>query len=58
MMRPGSTIPHRIIQTGKTRNLPLIEQAAVASLTSLNPGFDYVYFDDREVEAFIDREFP
>lgn len=53
-----ATIPHRIIQTGKTRNLSLIEQAAVAGLTSLNPGFDYVYFDDREVEAFFDREFP
>jgi inositol phosphorylceramide mannosyltransferase catalytic subunit len=57
-MNAGATIPARIIQTGKTRNLPLIEQAAVASLTGLNPGFEYVYFDDREVEEFIDREFP
>jgi inositol phosphorylceramide mannosyltransferase catalytic subunit len=53
-----STIPHRIIQTGKARALPLIEEAAVASLRALNPGFDYVYFDDREIEEFIDREFP
>jgi inositol phosphorylceramide mannosyltransferase catalytic subunit len=53
-----ATIPHRIIQTGKVRGLPLIEEAAVAGLRSLNPGFDYVYFDDREVEAFINREFP
>jgi len=57
-MSCATTIPKRIIQTGKSRNLSLLEQAAVANLTSLNPGFDYVFFDDREVEAFVDREFP
>ena len=53
-----SMIPPRIIQTGKTRNLSLLEQAAVANLTSLNPGFELLYFDDQEVDAFIQREFP
>ncbi len=57
-MIPASTIPKRIIQTGKSRTLPLVEQAAVASLTGLNPEFAYVYFDDDGLEAFVDREFP
>jgi inositol phosphorylceramide mannosyltransferase catalytic subunit len=54
----NAPIPPRIIQTGKTRKLKLVEQAAVASLTALNPGFTYIYFDDADVNAFIDREFP
>jgi hypothetical protein len=53
-----SPIPNRIIQTGKRRELPLLEQAAVANLKALNPGFDYIYFDDADVEAFIRTEFP
>jgi inositol phosphorylceramide mannosyltransferase catalytic subunit len=52
------TIPNRIIQTGKTRKLQMAEQAAVSNLTSLNPGFAYTYFDDEDVETFINREFP
>jgi inositol phosphorylceramide mannosyltransferase catalytic subunit len=51
-------IPRRIIQTGKTRELRLVEQAAVSSLKCLNPDFEYVYFDDTAVEAFVEREFP
>src|SRR5688572_33333748 len=54
----AATIPKRIIQTGKTRDLKVLEQAAVANLTLLNPGFDYIYFTDRDVEAFVDQEFP
>jgi inositol phosphorylceramide mannosyltransferase catalytic subunit len=57
-MSAGSSIPRRIIQTGKSWKLPLVEQAAVASLTALNPGFEYVFFDDSEVESFVSREFP
>jgi hypothetical protein len=57
MNAPG-TIPKRIIQTGKSRDLRLLEQAAVANLTLLNPGFEYLYFTDADVEDFIDREFP
>lgn len=53
-----ATIPARIIQTGKRRELPLREKAAVASLRSLNPDFEYVYFDDADVQNFITREFP
>jgi len=51
-------IPKRFIQTGKSRDLSLTEQAARASLLALNPGFEHVYFTDPEVVAFIDSEFP
>lgn len=51
-------IPRRIIQTGKSRNLPLLAQASAANLKLLNPDFDYLFFDDADVEAFIDAEFP
>jgi inositol phosphorylceramide mannosyltransferase catalytic subunit len=51
-------IPKRIIQTGKSANLPLKEQAAVASLRHLNPTFEYMFFDDRQVEDFIDQYYP
>lgn len=52
------TIPKRIIQTGKSRDLPLLERAAVANIRLLNPDYEYLFFDDRQVEEFIDREFP
>lgn len=57
-MSPIGTIPPRLIQTGKTRQLRLVEQAALAGLTALNPGWEHVYFSDPDVEAFMDREFP
>lgn len=53
-----ATIPKRIIQTAKSPALPLLERAAVANLRLLNPDFEYVFFDDAQVEAFIDVEFP
>lgn len=57
-MSLSGSIPPRLIQTGKTRDLSLVEQAALAGLTALNPGWEHVYFADPDVEAFIDREFP
>jgi inositol phosphorylceramide mannosyltransferase catalytic subunit len=57
MIAPGA-IPKRIIQTGKTRNLSLLERAAAANLTALNPGFEHLFFTDQAVEQFIDQEFP
>jgi hypothetical protein len=49
-------IPRRLIQTGKSRDLSLREQAAVAGLRSLNPEFEYVFFDDADVDAFVAEE--
>ena len=51
-------IPPRIIQTGKSRNLPLLAKAATANLKCLNPEFEHRFFDDREVSGFIQFEFP
>ena len=51
-------IPRRIIQTEKSRDLPLLAKAAVTNLRLLNPSFEYLFFDDLQVEEFIDDEFP
>jgi hypothetical protein len=51
-------IPKRIVQTGKNRELPLKERAAVCNLKLQNPDFEYLFFDDQQVEEFIDRHFP
>ena len=51
-------IPKCIIQTAKSLDLPLLERAAVANVRLLNPDFEYLFFDDRQVEEFIDKEFP
>jgi inositol phosphorylceramide mannosyltransferase catalytic subunit len=53
-----SKIPKRIIQTNKSLDLSLLEKAAVANIRLLNPDFEYVFFDDKQVEEFIDKEFP
>ena len=54
----NSKIPKRIIQTSKSRALGLFEKAVVANIMLLNPGFEYMHFDDRQVEEFVDDEFP
>jgi len=51
-------IPRRIIQTDKSRDLSLLARAATTSLRLLNPDFEYLFFDDAQVEEFIDAEFP
>lgn len=51
------SIPKGIIQTAKSTDLSLQQRAAVASLKLTNPGFEYRFFDDEQVDAFIDREF-
>jgi inositol phosphorylceramide mannosyltransferase catalytic subunit len=51
-------IPRRIIQTDKSRHLPLLARAASMNLRLLNPDFEYLFFDDAQVEEFIDAEFP
>ncbi len=53
-----SSIPPRIIQTGRTRDLPLLAKAAVTNLKCLNPAFEYLYFDNNDVDAFVRNEFP
>ena len=51
-------IPKRIIQTGKHTQLDLPSRAIVANIRLMNPDFEYIFFDNSQVEEFIDREFP
>ena len=51
-------IPARIIQTGKSRDLPPLGKAAVTNLKLLHPDWDYVFFDDEDVLRFVRTEFP
>jgi inositol phosphorylceramide mannosyltransferase catalytic subunit len=53
-----SGIPARIIQTSRSNDLPLLTRAAAASLRCLNPSFEYRFFDDADVIAFVDSEPP
>src|SRR4051794_19849685 len=53
-----SAIPQRIIQTGKRRDSSVLARASALNLQLLNPNFEYLFFDDAEVERFIDAEFP
>jgi hypothetical protein len=56
-MSADDEIPRRIIQTARSRELPLLNRASAASLRSLNPGFEYLFFDDDQVTAFVDEHF-
>ena len=51
-------IPPRIIQTGKSRQLPPLARAAVKNLQLLHPEWEYLFFDDNDVERFIATDFP
>jgi hypothetical protein len=53
-----SSIPKRIIQTGKQMEQPLRNRAMMSTIRLLNPDYEYLFFDDSQVESFIDREFP
>ena len=52
------SIPPRIIQTGKTRDLPLFAKAGATNLKLLHPDWEHVFFDDDDVLRFIAQEFP
>jgi hypothetical protein len=53
-----SQIPRRIIQTGKYVKQSLRNRAEMSNMRLLNPDFEYLFFDDTQVEQFIEREFP
>jgi len=54
----STRIPKRIIQTAKSFNLPLLYKSAAANVQLLNPDFEYKFFDDEKVEAFLQEHFP
>jgi mannosyltransferase OCH1-like enzyme len=51
-------IPKRIIQTSKDLTLPLHAKAAVVNVKLLNSDFEYLFFNDEQVEMFIEQHFP
>lgn len=57
-MRSSPTIPPRIIQTARSRDLPPLARAAQQNLRLLHPDWEYLFFDDADVLRFIAAEFP
>src|SRR5437667_1645701 len=55
---PFMTIPKRIIQTGKSRDLHPLARASAANMKLLHPGWEIRFFDDADVLRFITEEFP
>lgn len=53
----NSKIPKRIIQTGKSLDLPPLLKATVANIRLLNPDFEYLFFNDEQVNEFIEENF-
>jgi inositol phosphorylceramide mannosyltransferase catalytic subunit len=51
-------IPKRIIQTGKDKRQPLRLQAMMSTIRLLNPGYEYLFFDDEAVESFVKQHYP
>jgi inositol phosphorylceramide mannosyltransferase catalytic subunit len=52
------TIPQRLIQTARSRNLPPLARAAARNIQLLHPDWEYSFFDDNDVARFVDGEFP
>ena len=50
-------IPQRFIQTGP-KDLPLALKAGMMNVRLLHPTFEYLFFDDANVESFVQKEFP
>ena len=50
-----NSIPKRIIQTGKNSEHSLRTRAMLGTIKNLNPDYEYLFFDDRDVGAFIDQ---
>jgi inositol phosphorylceramide mannosyltransferase catalytic subunit len=55
----NSRIPKRIIQIwGGGSDLPLHARASAVNLRLLHPEFEYILFDDKRMEEFVDKNFP
>jgi len=54
-----SRIPKSIIQVwgGGKHNISLLSKAAIANVRLFNPDFDYLFFDDKRIDDFINRHF-
>lgn len=53
----AATIPKRIIQTSRSKDLPADWFMYQASLRQLNPDFEFLHFDDGEALAFVEEHY-
>ena len=51
-------IIHIFVQSDRNRPLPLMCRACAENARLLNPDFDYCFFDNDGVPAFLEKEFP
>jgi inositol phosphorylceramide mannosyltransferase catalytic subunit len=51
-------IPRIIIQTGADKPRTVLESAAIYTVRSLNPDFEYKFYNDRAIEEFILTYYP
>ncbi|HEY8549376.1 MAG TPA: glycosyltransferase [Vicinamibacterales bacterium] len=51
-------IPARTIQTDKTRVHSVRVQAAITGLHMLHPGYEHLFFDDRDADDFVATHYP
>ena len=54
----SQAIPKRLIQTGRRLEMPLRTRAMISSVKLSNPDFEYKFFDDQQVDAFLAHDFP
>jgi hypothetical protein len=51
-------IPKRLIQTGKQHAQPLLYRGMMTNLRLLHPDYEYMFFDNHDVDEFVKTEFP
>ena len=51
-------IPPRLIQTSRSRTLDPFSRAAATNLRLLHPDWEYMFFDDADVQDFLRTHFP
>lgn len=51
-------IPRKIHQTSYSKKLPQEIQDNIAYLQELNPGWSYSFYDDADIEAYLNRHYP
>ena len=54
----GQPIPKRIIQTGKSVPQEVKSRAMVNAMRLLHPDYEYLFFNDAQVDEFITGHFP
>lgn len=51
-------IPRRIIQIGRDNSFTVRQRAVIANMKLLNPGFEYLYFDNQQKDDFVREVYP